>query len=310
MYLNNTSYSGNDNVLNITGRNILINGSSSDNNGFSSFDGSNAKNGTLLNITGHSNVTLRNIIFQNFKNTTIKIDNSNVNFIDCSFIDNSVTDGDGGAIYVNGGSVTLNNCNFTNNKAITTGAITSFSLFNDDGEGPGGINSQGGAISLNNTKSNFNNCNFINNRATDGGALYIISGSNNFTNCKFTGNTAETIYRVVGGNIGMGVGGAVYINTGNGKFDKCDFTDNKANGTGGAVEIDVADEGKCSGTFNSCNFNNNRAEYGGAISVYGGSGTITNSNFNNNKADYGAGIYTFQSTDTITGCSFSNNNAV
>ena len=60
VYLNNTSYSSNDNVLNITGKNILINGSSSNNNGFSSFDGSNAKNGTLLNITGHSNVTLRN----------------------------------------------------------------------------------------------------------------------------------------------------------------------------------------------------------------------------------------------------------
>ena len=104
-------------------------------------------------------------------------------------IKNANYNGDGGAIYFSS-SGTVENCNFTGNKA-----------------------KYGGVVYFN-SKGTVSNCNFTNNTASeDGGAVYFWSNGE-VRNCNFTNNSAR-------------YGGAIrFSSTGN--VTNCNFTHNNA----------------------------------------------------------------------------------
>ena len=186
-------------------------------------------------------------------------------------IKNANYNGDGGAIYFSS-SGTVENCNFTGNKA-----------------------KYGGVVYFN-SKGTVSNCNFTNNTASeDGGAVYF-NGTGEVTNCNFTDNKATS-----------SSGGSIWF-TGNGDVINCIFTNNSATGDGGAVYFY---EG-ATGRIINCNFTNNQASgNGGAVNFYV-TGNVTNCNFTNNKAtgyySNGGAVY-FQSTSNVTNCNFADNSA-
>lgn len=124
-------------------------------------------------------------------------------------LQNGFTNGAGGVILIDNGSLVLLNCNVKNNKA----------------EGTGGALHAGGTIN----NVDITNCNFENNSAgTDGGAISkITNGAMNITTSKFVDNKAEKS------------GGAI-VTSGMGTITATAFKGNKAKGAqttegGGAI---------------------------------------------------------------------------
>ena len=207
------------------------------------------------------------------------IKNLNINNAKCS---NDV----GGAVYFSAPG-TVENCNFTNNKATYGSAV----YFNENGEVRNcnfTNNTEGGAIYFGGSTGSVENCNFTNNKATYGGAVYF-NENGEVTNCNFTNNDAT-------------YGGAVYFNE-NGEVTNCNFTNNTAR-NGGAIEFDGT------GTITDCNFANNHAYEGGAVYFeYSSTGTVANCNFANNTADEKGGAVYFYNHGKVTDCNFTGNNA-
>ena len=159
-------------------------------------------------------------------------------------IKNANYNGDGGAIYFSS-SGTVENCNFTGNKA-----------------------KYGGVVYFN-SKGTVSNCNFTNNTASeDGGAVYFWSNGE-VRNCNFTNNKATGDYSY---------GGAVYFWS-NGEVRNCNFTNNTASEDGGAVYF------WSNGEVRNCNFTGNTATYAGGAVYFVDSGDVRNCNFTGNKAN-------------------------
>ena len=283
--------------------------------------------GAVIDMAGSSILPFRVISSRViFKNLTIKNANYNGNggaihfeskadgtVENCNFTNNKASRY-GGAVYFEGlGNVT--NCNFTNNKVSRYGGAVYF-------EGLGNVTNcnftnntaskWGGAVYFEGL-GNVTNCNFTNNTASDGGGAIYFHRKSNVTNCNFTNNKDNTW------------GGAIYIYSGT--VENCTFTNNTASSSGGAIHMG-------SGTVTNCNFTNNTAIGGGAISsshrsnvtncnftnntarAYGGAihmgyGTVTNCNFTNNtaRAYGGAAYFEYSSTSTVENCNFTNNTA-
>ena len=214
-------------------------------------------------------------------------------------IKNANYNGNGGAIYFSK-SGTVENCNFTNNKAtddysyggaisMYSGSVTNCNFTNNT------ASYRGGAVYFLN-QGNVTNCNFTNNKATGsnswGGAIYMSSGS--VENCNFTDNEAYN-------------GGAVYFFD-TGEVKNCNFTNNTAT-NGGAIFFAYSDNPR---TVTNCNFTNNKASGGTGGAIIMGSGSVTNCNFTNNKAtgsnSWGGAVY-FSNTGNVTNCNFTNNTA-
>ncbi|WP_298501001.1 right-handed parallel beta-helix repeat-containing protein [uncultured Methanobrevibacter sp.] len=217
-------------------RGITING-----NGYTI----NALNRAKIFMVSTDNVVLNNITFANANSS--RSNGGAVSFpsfgrvINCNFINNTATNGDGGAI--NMGSGTVTNCNFTNNTATNAvggavyfnwdGTVTNCNFVNNSADYGGAISMELGTVS---------NCNFTANQASvDGGAVYF-NWEGTVTNCNFTNNNAEDY------------GGAVYFDE-EGTVTNCNFTGNNAT-TGSAIYFWSTSATKT--VSNSC-FLNNRA---------------------------------------------------
>lgn len=196
-------------------------------------------------------------------------------FINCTFINNSATSGDGGALaltHTTSGSYSGNdviNCTFIDNSAGRNGA----------------------AVFINGTLAKVVDCTIINNTAQNGAGIYIYGANATVDNTTAIDNTAT--------NNGAGI----YV-AGNGAvIDNADLTYNTAqNGadiyvTGDDVHID-----------NVFAENNTATGNGGAIYASGDSAVVTNATLNYNNATSGAGIY-LQSNNAIDGYILKNNNA-
>ena len=220
---------------------------------------------------------------------------------------NNTSNGDGGAIQViDGGTLTVYDCDFINNDttgsfggAIAQGKNSIVKVYssyfddNDAGSCSGAIDggtavdcifknsnsANGGAV----RSVSCTNCEFYNNTATiSGGALY--SGSVN--NCYFEGNSA-------GQN-----GGAIAYPI---QVSNCEFVNNSSSGTGGAISIPDASwysDAHNIGIKNSSFIGNTAGSYGGAIYANKGSITLTNVSITDNFATTnGGGVY----FSTVTG---------
>ena len=183
--------------------------------------GESAKDTIVNNVvfTISNSLTLHNVTFVGSSIV------NNAKFIaHDSIFKNSYSSLYGGVITSNGGSVTLNNCTFSDNNAVCGGAIfmkygsldIEDSLFTDNyAELYGGaIISVGCTLNLNNVTAKRNsadgdggfiyslygnvsviNSNFINNSAEKGGALFIdASDSVIVDNSTFVNNTAKSLY--------------------------------------------------------------------------------------------------------------------
>lgn len=205
---------------------------------------------------------------------------------DLNFIHGSQSD-EGGSINVASASLTLNNCNFTDNIAdyiYTDGPVVRPPPVNPGP--PLHVSGNGGAIFARSGTLVINNCNFYNNTAyleksSRGGAIYVYEGSLVINNSNFTENKASE-------------GGAIFSWNAKVTIDNCQFKDNyqerlvvKQPIYGGAIR-----------------------NYQGSVMVIKNSSFIGNSAFANKLAysAYGGAIYN-DGTLNVSECRFSDNYA-
>ncbi|HEX7379036.1 MAG TPA: choice-of-anchor Q domain-containing protein, partial [Pirellulales bacterium] len=194
--------------------------------------------------------------------------------------------GDGGAIWNNGGNLTLSEMTLTHNTANSArgGAVCSSGAFSATG------------------------CTFSNNSAVNGGALEnIMLATATVDDSSFTGNSAlygGGIYNFgqitindstlqgnsTSGPDGNGLydGGGLDNDGGTANVTASTFVDNSARGTGGGIE---AHGGSVTVTNSTFSGNSATASGGGMLLVYtGGTAWVNSSTFSNNSAASGGGL--------------------
>jgi len=246
----------------------------------------------------------------------------------------------GGAIYNSMGTITVNGCSFTGNRA-TSGTTGGGAIYNTTTSTNNITNStfnsntattSGGAIFANGnteiTGGSFNN----NTAGTSGGAIFNNVGDSShnnkhlyLTNTDFTGNssvnggalynspyeyTTGIATRIIGGtftdNTATASGGGIYNSTGQTTITGTTFITNTASLSGGAIY-------NTSGSpfsIDNCTFTGNSSARGGAFyDTAGSTATVTNSDFNSNVATVSGGAIYANGPITVSGSSFTDNQA-
>ncbi len=224
---------------------------------------------------------------------------------DESAIDSS---GDGGGVFNNGGTLTVENCTVTNNFADENGG----GIYNS-----GTLTLVGSTITENRGASD-----------ADGGGVYNSGGNVQVTNCQFTGNTAQGngggifnskgTMAINGSTIDDNTstdGGGIFVSTGT-------VTINGSTLNGNSASEDVGEEdtseGSGGGLYNSsgsvhltnCNVSSNSARSpGGGIVCMAGTMAVNGDTISNNTAANGGGIYIGSGVLTIKNSTLSANSA-
>ena len=241
-----------DKDMTITGenqKNTIINGQQSGNSIF------NILSGITVNI---NNLTLTNNTVTNSYGGAIYNNGGVLTVTNCTLTNNTANNtayGRGGAIYNNGGVLTVINCTFTDNTVYEIGGAI--------------CNGYGGVLTV-------INCTFTNNSAANyGGAICNSYDGKTLAviNCTFTNNSAKYY------------GGAIHNWSGVLTLTNCKFTNNTANISGGAI----ANDGKTL-TLTNCTFTNNTANSSGGAILNKGVLTVINCTLTNNSAFRGAAI--------------------
>jgi len=182
---------------------------------------------------------------------------------------------EGGAIDSHAESISIINCTFIGNSALTTG---------------GAINLAGMTL-----WNEIIGCTFIDNYAPIGGAIRANNNVVLIKDCIFTNNYANETH-----------GGALHLRLSGVIIENCTFTGNHAVSNGGAIYDNEISSSRYLNITNSI-FNNNRAGNGGAVYSQNLL-SIMNCNFTSNRADSGnvAGIYS-TNTKLIRDSNFTNN---
>ena len=209
---NNTVYQ-NGGAIYVVQTNVTINGSifrnnSANWNGYSyPYGGAVYMSGTGKSLTVFNTTFLMNTASES--GGAIYVQGTTVTAMECNFKSNTAATGSGGAMYVQGATVTAMECNFTLNTAIHY------------------YYGNGGAIYMSGTNKFFVviNTTFLMNRAGgSGGAMYVQGATVTTTGCNFTSNTVTYF-----------VGGAMYVQGAIVKIVKCNYTMNSASYAGGAT---------------------------------------------------------------------------
>ena len=298
-------------------------------------DGSNLARAFIV-PEGHT-ITLTGITFINCKATVMPngmqaghggaiFAKGVVNIDNCKFIDNTATNANGGAVFINGIGSTINNSYFEGNRAIKnpnnmqtgvggsvflngSSVTISHSTFikNMAGMNGGAIGSSGNRI----TNVNILNCT-INNNTANGSAGGVGMQSSNFhiSDSTFKYNEAKGLFTAFPGN-----GGALVMRGWDSYAYNCTFINNTAKQHGGAVFLTNT-------TYNPLNnntgfvlstfINNTAGSNGGAVDWSAGAthGYIRDSTFVNNTAKRSGGaVHWSGHYGTVTNSTFTNNNA-
>lgn len=221
----------------------------------------------------------------------------------CVFTENEATasSNGGGAIWSSGYVLTVENSEFTSNKADLGGAILSrnaLTVTETDFKSNTAKTKGGAARIESNAATTFTDCDFISNSAPSAGAISRESsggGTLNFSKCNFEGNFATT-----------GEGGAMLLQSNpSTTIDNCTFTGNTAKTYGGAIKNNSVTNAM---QINNSTFTENSAESkGGAIydqtnkTYY-----VTGCTFANNTAGDGNAIHNAGTTIAVlsNGCTF------
>jgi len=189
------------------------------------------------------------------------------------------TDNDqsGGGMFSNVGGVTLTNCTFRGNYAISCG---------------------GGMLNRSNSNPTLTKCNFVGNSAgSDGGAMYNAGSGPCLINCSFIENSVVDT---------LGGGGGIYCAVSSPMLSGCKFRDNSAASGGGMYNFLSSNP-----TLTNCTFQGNSANYqgGGMRNDTNSSPILTDCTFSGNYSvnSAGGGMYNNDSSPTVTGCTFSGN---
>lgn len=216
----------------------------------------------------------------------------------------TMTEGGGGGIYNNQGTLTLDTCTFNNNGAQGAGGVDGNFDFQDGGRGyngrGGGVYSRGGSLTA-------TSCGFTGNLALGGtGGSYYPGGPGN------------------GGSGGDGEGGALGSSSSTITLTTCTFTGNVGRGGQGGIGQTNGSQGLSYGgglfsdantTGTGCSFNDNSADYGGAVAngdfddAFATPNTLalTKAILTGNIATFSAGgIFSFGPL-TLTQCSLTSN---
>ncbi len=245
--------------------------------------------GRIMDIRSDANVTLRDLTLRN-ANTSLDT-NGALN---------------GGALQINGGSLTLDTVTFDNNSTQTLGgAIYAFGdaaidindcLFVDNNAGSGAAIFADTGVTVRNTD-------FQGNSAGRGGAAYLQGTT---SDSRFEGVTFDQ-------NIATGSGGGAVLFLGRELFiDSLIATNNEATGgVGGVLAVTGTAHAKKVEILNTL-FKDNMGQDGGAISFAGSSDTldIRHSSFVSNVAtDDGGALYLTGGELDVTNNTFSGNQA-
>jgi parallel beta-helix repeat protein len=202
----------------------------------------------------------------------------------------------GGAIYRDGGSLTVVDCLFLDNRApspgqdVAGGAIYAF----------GG----GETVVVGST--------FTGNSASNGGAIGSLNGDLTIVNSAFTSNSATGS----GGNPGQGgCGGAIYLDGGHEKTSLCGvrIAGNRAGAIGGGV-FRVSNDSTGSFTMNATAVDSNQVTptgsgNAGGLYLQGLRLTVTNSAITRNQAFTNGGIWIHTSAVQMTNVTVAENTA-
>ena len=223
-----------------------------------SFEGNIGLYGGAIALFSGSEVTLNSCNFDGNKSVLYE------------YVTGENTYSQGGAIYNNNSSVSLDSCVIKNSSTDTRGSA---------------IYSTVGTVTLTNTT-------ITQNTGTDS-IIYLTKTTLTSTNTTYTANTTKTgvIYSntssvviMNGGsmsnNEATSHGGAIYIPNGTLTANNVKFENNISGGFGGAISIDS----KGAVTLNDVVFTRNTASNGGAIGLAGGSLTINGITANENQA--------------------------
>jgi parallel beta-helix repeat protein len=206
------------------------------------------------------------------------------------------TAGGGGAIYRNGGSLTVIDCSFVGNHAPTTG---------QDLAG-GAIYGFGGGETI------ISGSTFVDNAASNGGAVGSLNGHLTIINSTFTGNAATG----TGGNPGHGgCGGAIYMDGRNERTVLCGVT--IAGSTAGAIGggfFRVSNDHTGSFTMDRSTVDANRVTAttsgnAGGLYLEGLSLQITDSTISRNQAFFNGGLWINTCTVQMTNTTIAGNTA-
>ena len=271
-------------------------------------DGGNAAR--LFNVTNGATLTLNNIILTNGKadkGAAVYVDNgAKLDANDVTFSSNIALD-NGGAIYTDGGEITLTNC------VLDANDVTNLETSASQNMGGAAIYAKNAQVTLVNTNVTNNGRSELDRSNGDliNAVINLINSDATITGGLFENNTG--IY-----------GGAIYAE-GDGTqtltVTGATFNNNKAY-NGGAIDVD---HGMIT-TISDSSFNNNLVVgpgstgyygAGGAISVGGtGSFSLTDSNFTANKATgdgaTGGAVHNsleVKDASSISGCEFTDNTA-
>jgi parallel beta-helix repeat protein len=186
---------------------------------------------------------------------------------------------DGGGMYNDSSSPTLNNCIFSRNFAEDNGG----GMYNDS------------------SSPVLTNCTFNDNRAYDcGGGIYNLHSSPEFTHCTFSENfgvgvcnhdsSPEFTHCIFNSNGGSGM----YNYESSPNLTNCIFSGNYYSGMRNS---------ESSPTLTNCVFSGNSAYNGGGMSNYSSSPTLTNCIlWNNDATDSGNEVYNNDSTPIFSHC--------
>lgn len=270
--------------------------------------------GGAINLSSYSTASFTDVTFSENAGThggalySIGVSSAarnNLNFLRVTFFRNigTAANAGGGAVYIhNRNYAVLDNVTFTENSAISGGALWV------QGES---------ASSL--TDLQLTNSNFTKNSATNGGGIYISANVNGtIENTSFTENTTVTSgggAYILGANItiqdsffsknktnnGSGAGmyiGAISVSS---KVQNCRFYENTATAVGGGIFLI---NGTTTNIIDHCLFYANTASLttlgGGGIFVSNGAKpTVTNSTFYANSSVFGGGGISLNNNNTV-----------
>ena len=202
----------------------------------------------------------------------------------------------GGAIYRDGGSLTVIDCNFFDNRAPSPG---------QDIAG-GAIYAFGGGDTI------ISGSTFTGNSASNGGAVGSLNGDLTLINCTLTGNSATG----TDGNPGHGgCGGAVYMDGRDELTSLCGVTisDNQAGAIGGAF-FRVSNDSTGVFTMDRTTINANRVTptasgNAGGMYLQGLDLTMTQSTISRNEAFYNGGLWIHGRQAQLTNVTIAENTA-
>lgn len=297
--IDNGKYTGIDNVKISINKNMNIKGLT---NGGTTINGTNS--GSIFTVGAGVSVNMLNLIIVNGKGPSkgAIINGGTLTMTNCTFKQNKAPDR-GGAIY-NSQTLSLAKCTFESNSASNYGgAVYNEGKLNIYGtifkyNKASAADSAGGSIFINTGTVIINKSQFTGNTADNGGAL-VTGGTTTITNSIFTSNSATA---------SKGIGGAI-DNIGTLTVTDSNFTSNNANGDGGALNnLGTASGGSM--TLTGCNFKNNMASVRGGAVDNGQHLKISKCSFTSNTALNGGAFHnTNEYAITISNCVFKNNNA-